>query len=94
MAKPHDDIRAAARRPNQACQLWAQARDLHRLVDEGMLDAERCRLQRKALVGLSHADPIGFLACENSDPSGEPHLADVLVVLGTCFEHQVEQGGL
>ncbi len=56
--KAHDDVRPASRNSNQGCQLRPQARDLGRLIDEGMPKAKRARLQREPLAGAADPHPV------------------------------------
>jgi hypothetical protein len=82
--EPHDEVRPLSTQAQCGCEGLTAMRHFHRLVQEGVADAQGGGLQGEALVAAPDLDPVrlvGGLADEDRDAGGTAHLPRVLVVL-------------
>lgn len=71
MAEAHHDVGAATRDTGERGHVVPQRCDLDRLVDEGVFQAKRGRLEREPLAGAADPDPmfaIFALTGKHDDP--------------------------
>ena len=58
VTKPHHEIRTSPGKADETRQFRPQSRHFDGLVDEGVFESERGRLQREALAGAADQAPV------------------------------------